>query len=475
MLARPLASRGDGAGFMWPVASPVVSDVFGPRPFPAHSTGHDFHRAIDIAADAGDPVYAPMAGAVIRSHWTHLGFDDPSHLDQLVETDAASSAAWAVVGTALRLTASRVGSQTFPTNVAHLRPVNERMAMTGGDWVLEVELSAAPSVVGGVGIAVGNAALSQYLAVEYDGTTVTARGVDSGGALTNNGATSAQANITWLRLEYASGTDTVSWRYSTDGETWGNVATEATHTFTSGAVPLWSPILYWRSGDTHVGTYTIDVERLCWTPPESIDRFGNWITISNGSYKAMLMHLERLVAEHGDFVQAGQLIGYVFGKAGGFDVNSGRVVSPHVHLEIAATGNYNYAQDEQINPLGVGLLPRTNVSNNYSVVRTQENDPDGHASHKLAITGLRADSDFDLNTITIVGNLASRTVNFNTRAGLNPSNDEPYYDGLYLEALAFDEASASYQLNVYGRESVIGPTFVSYAGADTASTSLFAG
>jgi len=475
MLAQRIDYRGGSSGMSWPVDSPVIAAVFGPRDFPAHANNYDYHPGIDFHADAGTPVYAPISGAVIRSHYTCFDWTDASHLAQFEEVDSASSAAWAIVGTALRLTASRVGSQTFPTNVAHLRPVRERMAITGAaatdDWVIEVQLAAAPSVVGGVGIAVVNADRSQYVAIEYDGTTITCRGVDSGGALTNNGTTSAQASKTWLRLEYTQATDTLRWRHSTDGETWTTVATEATHAFTNGAVPLWAPILYWRSGDTDAGTYSIDVEQFNWTPPESIGRFGNWYTIASPGRKVILAHFGALL-KLGGFVSPGDLIGYVGNS--GFDATSGRIVTPHLHMEYVLNNKSDYSRAESINPLGVGLLPRANVSNNVSVIRTEENDPEAVASHKLAITVARADNDFDLNTITLVGSLATRTINLNTRAGLNADVDEPLEAGVRLVPGAFDEESASYPLDAYFHTSVLG-TFTSYALGDTAGTSLATG
>jgi hypothetical protein len=106
-------------------------------------------------------------------------------------------------------------------------------------------------------------------------------------------------------------------------------------------------------------------------------------------------------------------------------------------------------------------MPRANVSNNVSVVSSTANDPDAVSCNKLAITVTRADQDFDFNEISMTGNLATRTVNFNSRAGLNANVDIPKESGVYIVPGAFNAESASYTFDVYFSRAVVGTTVVS--------------
>jgi murein DD-endopeptidase MepM/ murein hydrolase activator NlpD len=468
--------RGDSAGFCRPVPG-AISSGFGARLFPAHlaTVGYDYdlHPGVDFHTDAGDPVLAPMAGAVCRAGYTFFGWEDASQLLQWEEVDTASSAAFALSGGNLQVTAARVGSQTFPTNVAYIRPIRQRVAIvaaTPSDWLYEIEFASPPSVVGGVGIALLHNSVTEYIGIEYDGTTITCRGVDSTGALANDGTTSAQSDKTWLRIEYATATSTYSWKYSTDGETWTTIASESGRTFTRQVAPNFAPIIYWRSGDTNATPYTIDINRVNWTASHIIDRFGNFLVIAKAGFKCVLAHLQTPYVGNGDIVHAGQLIGTV--GATGVDSISGRINTPHLHLEMAANNSWSYARSESINPLGVGLLPRTNSDANVSVVRSTAADPDAVSCHLLEVTETRGDSDLDVNTITMVGSLATRTINLNTRAGINPTDpDIPKYDGVYIVPTAFDENSATRVTRYYFDEAILG-TFVSYSIGDTAGTVL---
>jgi hypothetical protein len=338
------------------------------------------------------------------------------------------------------------------------------------DWIVEVQFVTAPSLAGRVGISVHSG--SQYAAIEYNGTTVYLHGTDAGGAMAADGTTAAVASATWLRLEYTASTTTLLWRTSTDGSTWTTRGTDSAVSFTDAAVPTWEPRLYYRSQDTSGTPETVDVEQWNYVDGTTVSRFGNWVLICDGVKTIGVMHFQELSVAVGQRVEAGQLLG-VAGKTG-FDVTSGRIVSKHAHVEWIPSVAFTYDQNAPVNPLGVGLLPRTNVSNNVTVTKTTANDPDGVSSTKLDIRVARADQDFDLNVITCTGASASRTVNWNTRAGLNATNDIPKQSGVYCVAYDFDDSSTEYHVDFYFNTATIG-AFSSYEIRDTAGTLLASG
>lgn len=469
--------RGDGAGFSWPAAAGggigVVKDVFGPRPFSPHIAtvgyDYDFHRGIDIAMTQGDPLYSPISGAVIRRHYSHFGFQEAAHLSEFTLTAQGAGLSVALGTNALTMTAARVGVQTFPT-VSHYAAATERVDPIAADWVIECKLSATPSTVGAIGIGIFNAAKTEYLALEYDGTTFTIRAAGSNVQALND-TTYSVASKTWLRIAYTKTADTVAYQHSTDGATFTTLATcAAGRTFaTLGAAMI--PSLTWRSGDTNATPYTVSVVQFNWLDEsQTIGRFGNWLMIGNASGKIVLVHFQSLAVALGSFVSASQPLG----KSGltGFDARSGRILAEHCHVEWIGNNGYAYSNDDPINPLAPGRIPRANVSNNVAVSRTTQNDPDTVDSWKLTITVTRADQDFDLNTVTLTGNLATRTVNLNTRAGLNVDNDIPKQAGVYIVPSLFDQSSASYVVAVYFNKTVVGSTFTSYVVSDTAGTTL---
>ncbi len=455
----------------------AIRDLFGPRLFPAHVAtvgyDYDFHRGIDVPfAALGDPVYAGMAGVVVRKHHTHFDFSTADQFAKWNEVDADSTATIAVVGGKLRFVGSRVGAKAI-TRAAQFRANTERVNISTGDWEVRAKLDTNPSMSGGVvGFGVVDAVNNQYAAIEYDGATSTARGTHTAGVLTADGTTSA-ATAVYLSVTYTQATDTITWRRSNDAITWTNVATQASVAFSREGWPAFTPFLYYRSLDTNAATNTVDVSSFGWYDSDTIPRFGNWITIVGTGEKVIQMHMQDIAVDIGAIVEAGQLIGYA--GATGFDARSGPIGAVHCHLEYAASGAYIYALSQPINPLGVGLLPRTNVSNNVSVTRGTENDPDGVDSHVLDIVVLRGDQDFDLDTITVVASTTSRTISFNSRTGLAVDNDVPKFQGMYLKAFAFDETSLSYRLKVYANKSIVGNTWTSGQILDTAGTVLWSG
>lgn len=472
-------NRGDGRGIAWPDSGSstvsTIGDVFGPRPFSAHIAtvgyDYDFHRGVDIPKNQGDQVRSMISGSVIRAHRTHFGWETDDQLGYWTERDPNTSVAFArEAPSALRVTGERVGAQTFPTDTGWYEPTDESV-IGSGDWTIDLNLSATISTNGAIGLCLIDEANDEYVALEYDGATITVRGKDSSGTFTADEGTTSIASQTWLRINHDSATDSIDWLYGTDGDSWTTAALESSVAFTETIRSVFKPAIYWRSIDTSETPDTVDVEFFGWVSSTTIGRFGNWLSIANKDMTTIMLHFQDLDVYLGDYVQAGQVIG----RAGvtGFDSKSGRVQYSHIHLEVIEETKYTYDNDTVINALAPGILPRTDVTNNVSVNRITENDPDATDSWKLEITVSRGDQDFDLNQISLTGNLATRTVNFNTRAGLNADNDVPVNDGVYLVPDNFTSASSTYTIAAYFHKTVVGTTFVSAEIRDTAGNLLW--
>lgn len=466
---------GGGTGFAWPHGNGVgtVKDTIGHRTFSGHSSGVDFHRGVDLVFSQGQNVYSPITGAVIRAYYSFFGWQTASQLNYWSISGSSLSAAHG--GSSLTLTASRQGVASFPADIGKYQHTTERIDLDGGDdWLIQIALTSTISTVGAIGIGLFNSGATEYIAMEYDGSTITRRGVGTT-TFTANGATTSISGQTWLRVTFTASTGAYAWLYSTNGSTWTTIGTETGRSFTS-TQPTFIPTIYWRSGDTNATPYTISVQKTEFydLSQTASSRFGNHVMIGNAGYKVVMDHFESLSVQRGDFISVGQVIG----RAGmtGFDSRSGAVLFPHVHLEYHPNSNYTYGNDDAINPLDSNILPRVNVSNNVSVVRTRENDPEGNDSWRLTITITRADQDFDLNTVSLTGNLATRTLNVNTRAGLDPAdNDANNYNGVRFSPSAFDENSTVQTLSYYFRTATVGTTFVSYLLTDTQARTLASG
>lgn len=473
--------RSQSQGIVWPDTGnstpTAIKDVFGSRPFAAHiaTVGYDYdmHRGVDVDLDAGDPMYCPRGGNIIRLHRSHFGWETATQLNYWTTDDdsAGSGATWArVAPSTLRMTGTRGGSKTFP-NVAKYQQTGStaRAYVTTDDWEIRVKLAATTAITGKFGFCLMSDATGQYIGMEWDGANATAVGARSGGALTAHGTSGASTTQPWLRVQQASGT--LSWDVSADAVTWTNIASQAAQTMTDGSRPIWIPTLYWRATDSNAATAQVDVDYFGWYDGNGIGRFGNWIAVGHDSGKFVMMHFQDIAVEVGDVVEAGQLVGYA--GLTGFDTRSGQIQAEHCHLEYHANSNPLYDNDNALNPLAPGILPRTNVSNNVSVTRTTANDPDGVSCWRLQIVVTRADQDFDLNEVSLTANTTSRTVNWNTRSGLNADNDIPKQAGVYIVPVDFTEASSTYEVSFYFSKAVVGSTFTSAYVKDTAGTTLW--
>jgi hypothetical protein len=392
-------------------------------------------------------------------------------LTHWTETDGSNSVTFSSVGGVLRVTGSRVGAQSYPT-VGYIQHTTERLITDGADWVAEINLANTISISGqgAIGFAIQHVSLAQYVAMEYDGTTITVRGVDGAGSITPDGTTYSVSNATWLRIQYTSSSDTIAFMHGTDGATWTTDASFVGWAPSNGTIPIFAPRLYWKSTDTNASVAVVNIAAFNWVDSQTIGRFGNWITISNGTSKWLLFHNQETTISLGDIVTAGQIVAYA-GKSG-FDSTSGRISTVHCHTEYHPNINYLYSADEATNPLDRLLIPRTNVSNNVTVNRTTANDPDGVSSWRLQIIVTRQSQDFDVNQITLTGNTTSRTINFNTRSGLNATRDIPKQSGVYIVPTSFNSATSTWEISVYFNKSTVGNTFVSYSITDTQGTVL---
>jgi hypothetical protein len=485
MFSRGGRPQSKSSGVVWPDTGngtpTTVKDVFGARPFSAHIAtvgyDYDFHVGVDVDLESGETMYAPVGGSVIRLHRTHYGWESAAQLTYWTEDDDSSGAGatWArVAPSTLRITGTRGGAKTFP-NVAKYKHSTERCFVTEvsslDDWEVRVKLASTTAITGKFGFCLHNEDASQYVGMEWDGTNATAVGARSGGALTSHGTNRAVTTEPWLRVQYVAATDTISWDVSSDAVTWSNVASQTTQTFTDGTRPKWIPLLYWRSTDTNAATATVDVDYFGWFDGNGIGRFGNWFQIGRDGDKFCMMHFQDLNVNLGDTVQAGQVVG----TAGltGFDTRSGQVNAEHCHLEYHGNSNALYAKEDAVNPLDRDILPRTNVSNNVTVTRSTANDPDGVACWRLRIQVARGAQDFDLNSVTLTGDLATRTVNWNTRAGLNADVDIPKHDGVYCVPVDFTANSSEYEVSFYFSKAVVGTSFTSASVLDTDGATLW--
>ncbi len=468
--------RGPGTGICWPRTGTDVDedvgDIFGYRPFAAHASGYDFHRGVDFNWNrAGYTNYSPQNGSITRWHYTHFMFDDDGNMDQFTEVDPNSKATFSRVTSSLRIVGKNNGTVTFPSGLARMdtkTPLNPDTS--NGDWYMDLQLASTVSLTGKIVYGMYDPTNDEYALLEYNGTTFTVKGKDKDGVMSVDGTTTSPSARTWMRIRYSQTSANIKWQHSTDGSTWTDIATEGTVSWTLN-YPIFKAFVGWDPAGSGSDD-TVDVDFFGWWDGDNIARFGNWVEVTDADRKFLMMHHRHLIVAKGAIVRAGDQIGLV-GQTG-FDVKSGRILTPHLHMEYIGSNKYDYSNAEPVNPLDPDLLPRTDVTNNVSVARSTGLDPLGVDSHILTISVAREDQDFDMNEISLTGNSATRTVNWNTRGGLDPTdNDTNYYNGVYEKPSAFDTSSATYDIVLYFNKSAVGSTFVSAYIKDTNGTTLW--
>lgn len=470
----PILRRQSDPGRCWPSnAGPTPSttgDPFGERTFPGHASGVDFHRGIDLLDQQdGVPTYSPINGCVIRSSYTHFQWDDDSNMEQFTEVDPNSKATFSRVTDKLRIVGKNDGTVSFPSGLAQYRCLTPLSAVAG-EWFIDLQLNATVSLTGKLVYGMYDPDNNEYALLEYDGSTFTVKGRDSGGAMTGDGTTYTPSARTWMRIRYDS-TNGVIWQHSTDGSTWTDMVADASPSWTK-QYPGFKVFVGWDPAGSGSDD-TVDVAFFGWFDGDNIGRFGNWIEISSAGEKWLMMHHRKLLVAVGSVVRAGEQVGTT-GKTG-FDTYSGRIAQDHLHTEYIPNNKYFYANNDPLNPLDPDILPRTNGSGNVSVMRSTGNDPNGNDSHILTITCTRGtQQDFDMNEFSLTGNSGTRTINWNTRSGLDPADqDANNYNGVHFQPSAFNESSSSYVITLYFNKSAVGNTFSSAYVKDTDGTTLW--
>lgn len=489
---RPPVPRSCDPGIVWPVsgtdAVATLGDIFGDRTFSGgtgHATGRDFHRGIDLvdnidgagepAGKGGVPILSPIHGRVIRKFYGFFQFDDAANMSELAETDAGSKATFSQGSSKLTIVGKNDGTVTFPSGLARLEKIKPfQMDITGNDWVMDFQLASSISTTTGkLVMGIYDSVNAQWLCLEYDGATYTCKGVKATGTMTNNNATASVSGKLWGRIYFEASSGKVYWQYSTDGLTWTDIVSggEAFTVTNRGGFKAfigWDPA---ASG----GDDTVNVEMWGSGDTSSVNRFGNWIEIANATSKFCMMHFRHISVNLGDEVRPGQQVALT-GQTG-FDIRSGRILSNHCHIEYHPTNAHDYSNADPVNPLSALILPRASTTVSIGVVRDSATDPNagGNDCHRLTITIDRGTyQNFQINSFSLTGNTTVRTVNWNTRAGLDPADqDTNYYDGVYFQPVAFDETSSQYVFKIYFKKSTVGSTFVSAYVKDPEGNTLW--
>ncbi|MBK9073277.1 MAG: M23 family metallopeptidase [Myxococcales bacterium] len=470
--------RNEASGMVWPDSGTdtpsSISDVFGGRPYAEHidTVGYDYdmHRGVDVPLNEGDDFRSPITGRVARVHRSHFRFRTDYYQRYWTEDDDGYGTSWAFNNPGVLMTGTRGGSTSWPT-VDKYQNFSEKVNLTAGQWEFRVKLAAGQGTINGAfGFGMFDPVSSEYIMLEWDGTNVRFLGTYSGGNLSNHNTTAAvTSGHLWLRVR-SSGT-TIQWATSSDGDTWTNKATETNPSFTNGTRPVWVATMYYRSKDTNASADVVTIDSASWYDSDGIGRFGNWPVFIRTGDKVLSYHFDDLYVERGDYVDAGDVIGTV--GLTGFDDRSGSIATPHVHLEYATNSRSAYDNDDAINPLRAGVLPRVNVSNNVSVVVSSAQDPDSIDSHKLVITCNREAQDFDMSEFSLTGNTNTRTINWDTRSGLNADNDIPKNNGVYIVPSSFNSSSSTYVVTIYFNKSTVGSTLVSAYIKDSNGVTLW--
>lgn len=472
-------------GLVWPLAGQgadpaVVADPFGPRTFSGHTNGYDWHRGVDVgvSANGGQVVATPAGGVVTRVNKTFETFG--LSLGRLSEVDPDGLVAPSVLFGDVTLSFTTVPSVSSADFLGSAKLVHSELVRLTDDC--EVRAVIQPSNLtteGALGIFLWDQENDEYAALDFClGTdTLTSHAVDSAGADVTDGATSASgaASVFVLSLVYDQSAGTVTFRWRYDSSSWTTHATWSSVSWTSQR-PVFSFGFYFRKTSTSAGSDTGFhlLSAIGCAHPDTIGRFGNWVVVNNPktSQRWCLMHMGEVDVSCGDKLEPGDTVGRVGNT--GFDDTSGEIQQNHLHVELIPQVGNAYDNDDPINPLGVGLLPRADATSNVAVTVTEEDDPNSDASFKLLLEVDRADQDFDVNVVQLVGDSATRTVNFNTRAGLDPADhDNPDYDGVYLEPQAFDEDDDTWTLAVYFEKAVVGTSLVSAQVLDTEGNVLW--
>lgn len=157
------------------------------------------------------------------------------------------------------------------------------------------------------------ASIEESRSIEQSKHQATA-GTTSGGGNNNAGSTDNPSNARWLKpCTYRRVSSPFGYRWHPVTGKW------AMHNGIDLSSPQGTPIYASRSGTVTIAKYS--------------STGGNYVTINHGDgYSSSYLHMTHYVVKVGDYVKAGQLIGYVG--------STGRSTGPHLHFGISYKGTY---------------------------------------------------------------------------------------------------------------------------------------
>ena len=183
------------------------------------------------------------------------------------------------------------------------------------------------------------------------------------------------------------------------------------------------------------------------TAGSALQRSGSWILVRIDSAAGQVRHNAYLHMSAfykynvGDTVSTADTIGFM--GMSGYQINT-----VHCHFELYKNlVGTNIDKDKSNNPIEV--LPFNNISSS-KVSFVTSND-------STAVQVSTPDTELDFNAITIYGELATRTVDFNARTGIDPvNNDNPAYNNVLIDPDQFVQDSSVQRLRFWLKNSEIG-------------------
>jgi murein DD-endopeptidase MepM/ murein hydrolase activator NlpD len=183
------------------------------------------------------------------------------------------------------------------------------------------------------------------------------------------------------------------------------------------------------------------------------ERFGNWMFVNHSAWPGTsetrmtaYMHMEGFAgtAYVGKPVTKGEVIGYVGDSGVGIN-------TVHLHLDLHRNViGTSYSNTKTKNPMRV--LPYTDQNIATMAISDQ---PAG--SYKIKVSLPAGSKELDLNRMEIYGTTANRVVDFETREGIDPvNNDNPAYNGVTISPDDFWNDHASWNMSYETTSAVIG-------------------
>lgn len=187
-----------------------------------------------------------------------------------------------------------------------------------------------------------------------------------------------------------------------------------------------------------------DTSQTIGTPRE---RYGNWILVQHRSESGVPRHTSYLHLKAfnnykvGDTVSTLDTIAFM-GKSG-VGINT-----IHLHLEYYKNlSGTSIDKNKAFNPLEI---LNYNNSNSYLLYILKRNDSTGCQI-------VTSSTELDLDKIIIYGTLATKTVGFNQRLGIDPvNNDNPRYSGVFIDPSSFTKDSLNMRYRFWTKDVEVG-------------------